>query len=101
MPSENKITAKQAKCFNTSRYSTNRRSGPPDHNEDVSTTDDYFPAPLSTDGDRSKHKKERQREEDKETRRRGDEMRQSPCPLVFSSHCQTRPANVKYARSDR
>ena len=67
VPSQNNPATKRAKCLNSRRYLTNRRSGLGDHNGDVSTTDDEFPAPLSTDGDMSKQKRE-----DKETRRQGD-----------------------------
>jgi hypothetical protein len=56
VPSLNKATAKHAKCSNNGRYTANQRSGLADHNGDVSTTDDEFHAPLSTDGDMSKQK---------------------------------------------
>jgi hypothetical protein len=69
-----------------------------DGNEDVSTTDDEFPTPLSTDDDRSKQKTGRQGEG--ETRRQRNScflssLSLSPLILVSFSYP---PRIVKFAR---
>jgi hypothetical protein len=57
VPSPAESAAKHAKCLNTRRYTVDHRSGMVDRNVDVSTTDDEFSAPLSTNDDRSKQMK--------------------------------------------
>jgi len=122
VPSPDEAVAKRAKCLNNRRYAVDHRSGMVDRNVDVSTTDDEFSAPLSTNDDRSKQKSEgvRERESggvgDKETSKQRDQnplpfsrslappLSRSrshvlPLPHSHSPHCQTRPAKVKYARS--